>query len=222
MKKKLSELVFILDKSGSMAGKEDDTIGSFNSTLKKQKNKDYDVLVTTVLFSDEYRIIHDRIDINKVKDLTKKDYETNGGTALIDAIGKTIKHIKDIQKYQRRSDDIPEHTLFVIVTDGEENSSYKYSSQDVKRMIKKQKEKGWEFLFIGANIDSVETAKCFSIEPGRAINYNNDSKGLKKVYDFVGSYASAAFECDKMCSVSDKDLMLLREDVDDDYNNRKV
>ena len=134
MKEKLEELVFILDKSGSMSGKEEDTIGSFNSTIKEHIDKDYDVLVTTVLFSDDNITIHDRIDINEIEPLTNKQYLTNGSTALIDAMGDTISRIKDIQKHQRRKEDIPEHTLFIIVTDGMENASQKYSSDQVKKM----------------------------------------------------------------------------------------
>lgn len=221
MKEKLEELVFILDKSGSMSGKEDDTIGSFNSTISEHKDKDYDVLVTTVLFSDSQNIIHDRIDIKKVEPLNRSQYVTNGCTALIDAMGDTISHIKDIQKYQRKKEDIPEHTLFVIVTDGQENASHKYSSYDVKRMVEQQKEAGWEFLFLGANIDAVETAKQFSIDESRAVNFINDSKGIGKAHNFARKMSQKLFVLPEESCLEDEAVYCLRKDVDEDYNSRK-
>ena len=221
MKEKLEELVFILDKSGSMSGKEEDTIGSFNSTIKEHVDKDYDVLVTTVLFSDNQDIIHDRIDIKEVGQLSAKQYKTNGCTALIDAMGDTISHVKDIQKHQRRSEDIPEHTLFVIVTDGLENASHKYSSDDVKRMVEQQKESGWEFLFLGANIDAVETAKQFSIDESRAVNFVNDSIGIKKAHKFACDMSAELFMIDKNETVSKDKIKAFRRSVDEDYMKRK-
>lgn len=219
MEKKLQELVFILDKSGSMSGKEEDTIGSFNSTIKEHKDKDYDVLVTTVLFSDNQKMVHDRVDIKEIKPLTSNEYKVDGCTALIDAMGDTITHIKDIHKYQRRKEDIPEHTLFVIVTDGLENASHKYSSDDVKKMVERQKEVGWEFLFLGANIDAVETARSFSIDESRAVNYINDSVGISKVGDFVVSYSKCSFVAEE--TLDDDALYELRKDIDEDYKKRK-
>lgn len=220
--KKLEELVFILDKSGSMSGKEEDTIGSFNSTIKKHKNKDYDVLVSTVLFSNDQKVIHDRIDLKEIKNLTEKDYRVGGGTALIDAMGNAIKHIKNVHKYQRRKEDIPEHTMFVIVTDGQENSSHKYSSDEVKKMIKKQKEKGWEFLFLGANIDAVETAKRYAIDEDMAVNYINDSRGIKEVGDAVYCVSNKLFNLSAEKKLSADDKLEARKSIDSDYRKRKV
>lgn len=220
MKNKLEELVFILDKSGSMSGKEEDTIGSFNSTIKEHVDKDYDVLVTTVLFSDNQKVVHDRLDIKDVGKLTSEDYVTNGCTALIDAMGDTISHIKDIQKYQRRKEDIPEHTLFVIITDGMENASHKYSSNQIKNMVEQQKELGWEFIFLGANIDAVETAKQFSIDETRAVNFMCDSKGLKEVGVFARNLSTKMFRMDADEVIEEEDIMELRKEIDADFNAR--
>ena len=219
--KKLEELVFILDKSGSMSGKEEDTIGSFNSTIHKHKKKNYDVFVSTVLFSDKQTIIHDRIDLKEVKDLTKEDYQVDGCTALIDAMGDTIKHIEDIQKHQRRKEDIPEHTMFVIVTDGLENASYKYTSDEIKKMVEKQKEKGWEFMFLGANIDAVETAKRYSIDETMAVNYINDSKGIKAVGEAVYNMSESLFKLKPEKHLSKALKTKARKNIDADYKKRK-
>lgn len=186
MKKNLTELVFILDKSGSMAGLESDTIGGFNSMIKKQKKQDGEAFVTTVLFDNELQTVHDRVPLDSVGDMTDDDYVPGGCTALIDAIGKTIDHIKNIHKYARE-DDVPENTVFVITTDGMENASREYTSDKVKKMIEKQKSKGWEFLFIAANIDAVETASHFGIDSDRAVNYHADKKGTSVLYEAVGA-----------------------------------
>ena len=179
MKKNLTEMVFILDKSGSMAGLEQDTIGGFNSMIERQKKEDGEALVSTVLFSNDSRVIHDRVDIGKIELMTEKEYYVDGCTALIDAIGGAIHHIGNIHKYARE-EDIPEHTVFVITTDGMENASHRYSSDEVKQMVQRQKEKyGWEFLFLGANIDAVETARHFGIGRDRAVRYHNDAKGQR-------------------------------------------
>lgn len=217
---KLSELVFILDKSGSMAGKEKDTIGSFNANIKLHKNEDYNVLVTTVLFSDEEIILHDRIDIKEITDIDEKQYKVGGCTALIDALGNTITHIKNIHKYQRK-ENIPEHTMFIIVTDGLENSSHKYSSDDVKKLVEQQKEIGWEFIFLGANIDAVETAKTISIDKNRAVNFINDNKGIESAYDFTAKVSNRFFKSKANTRLKDEDIMEDRIIVDADYNNRK-
>ncbi|MEE1173349.1 MAG: vWA domain-containing protein [Ruminococcus sp.] len=186
MKKNLTELVFILDKSGSMAGLEADTIGGFNSMLKNQKKQDGEAFVTTVLFDNEIQTVHDRIPLDSMSEMTDDDYVPGGCTALIDAIGKTIEHIKNIHKYARK-DDVPESTVFVITTDGMENASREFSSAKVKKMIEKQKSEGWEFLFIAANIDAVETASGFGIDIDRAVNYHADKKGTGVLFEAVGA-----------------------------------
>lgn len=180
---KTTELVFILDRSGSMAGLESDTIGGFNSLIDKQKKQEGKCFVSTVLFDHETLVIHDRVELKTVKPMTEKDYEVRGCTALLDAVGGAIHHIGNIHKYARR-EDVPAKTMFVIITDGIENASRFYSAERVKDMIERQKEKyGWEFLFIGANIDAVETASHFGISGDRAVNYNADSEGTSVVYD---------------------------------------
>ena len=164
MKKNLTEIVFILDKSGSMHGLEKDTIGGFNSMLEKQKKAEGEALLSTVLFADTSEVIHDRVDLRKIRPLTSEDYSVGGCTALLDALGGAIHHIGNIHKYAR-DEDVPEHTLFVITTDGMENASRTYYLKQVKQMIERQKEKyHWEFLFLGANIDAIETASQFVID----------------------------------------------------------
>lgn len=182
MNKNTTELVFILDRSGSMAGLESDTIGGFNAMIEKQKKLDGKVYVSTVLFSNDSKVLHDRQDINKIEPLTEKDYSVGGGTALIDAIGRAIHHIGNVHKYAR-PEDVPEHTLFVITTDGMENASRQYSADEVRRMIRKEEEKyGWEFIFLAANIDAAETAERIGIRRERSANYRNDKAGTKKLY----------------------------------------
>ena len=173
-----TELVFILDKSGSMSGLESDTIGGFNSMIEKQQNGEGEVLVTTVLFSNDSVTVHDRQSISEVPKMTPSDYQVGGCTALIDAIGGTIEHISSIHKYAR-PEDVPSHTMFVITTDGMENASRRFTSDDVKKMIEGKKKDGWEFLFLGANIDAVETAARFGISEDRAANYRCDAAGTE-------------------------------------------
>ncbi len=186
MKKNLTELVFILDRSGSMSGLEADTIGGFNSMIERQKEAEGDVLVSTVLFDDESRVVHDRVNIRRIEPMTRKDYYVGGCTALLDAVGGAIRHISNIHKYAR-TEDVPEHTIFVITTDGMENASHRYSAEEVKRMIERQKEKyGWEFMFLGANIDAVTTAARIGIDKSRAVNYRSDSEGTRLNYRVVG------------------------------------
>lgn len=190
MKKNFTELVFILDKSGSMHGLEADTIGGFNSMIEKQKREEGTAVVSTVLFSDESSVVHDRVSLDEIKPLTEKEYSVGGCTALIDAIGGAIHHIGNIHKYAR-NEDVPEHTMFVITTDGMENASRRYSSDKVKQMIERQKEKyGWEFLFLGANIDAVETAKRFGISSDRAVKYVSDKKGTALNYEILNEAIS--------------------------------
>ena len=179
MKKNLTELVFILDRSGSMAGLEDDTVGGFNSMIEKQRKLKGDAFISTVLFDGVSEVIHDRVDISEIKPLTREEYYVRGCTALLDAIGGAIHHIMNIHKYAR-DEDVPEHTVFVITTDGMENASREYSAERVKKMIEQQKEKaGWEFLFLGANIDAVGTAASFGIGADRAVDYCSDSTGTQ-------------------------------------------
>lgn len=191
MKKNCTELVFILDRSGSMAGLESDTIGGFNAMIEKQKKVDGEAYVSTLLFDQESEVIHDRVKIREIAPMTDKDYYVRGCTALIDALGGAIRHIHNVHKYIRR-EDIPEHTLFVITTDGMENASRQYSAEQVKKMIEEQKNKaGWEFLFLGANIDAVQTAGRFGIGADRAVNYHSDHEGTQLNYEVVGETISA-------------------------------
>lgn len=170
------ELVFILDESGSMRGLEKDTIGGFNSTIDKQKKEDGDCLVSTVCFSNGQRVIHDRVNLRDVKELTDKDYRPCGSTALIDTVASSIKHIKMVHKYIRK-EDRPDKTMFIITTDGMENASHKYSLGETKRMIEECKEKGWEFIFLAANIDAYETARDYGFDEESTVNYVNDEEG---------------------------------------------
>ena len=190
MKKNLTEIVFILDRSGSMSGLEADTIGGFNSMLAKQKQEKGDALVSTVLFDNVCELLHDRVEIGKIAPMTERDYTVRGCTALLDAIGGAIHHIGNVHKYAR-DEDVPEHTLFIITTDGMENASRSYSAEKVKQMIERQKTKyGWEFLFLGANIDAVETARHFGIAPDRAANYRCDSRGTALNFEVLSETIS--------------------------------
>ena len=191
MKKGLTELVFILDRSGSMAGLESDTIGGFNAMIEKQKKEAGGALVSTVLFDNDCSVIHDRADLRKIRPMTDRDYQVRGCTALLDAIGGAIRHIALIHKYAR-PEDVPEHTLFIITTDGMENASRKYTAEKVKKMIAHEKEKyGWEFLFLGANIDAVETAKHFGIDKDRAVSYKSDHEGTRLNYEVISETVCA-------------------------------
>ena len=191
MRKNLTEIVFILDRSGSMSGLEADTIGGFNSMIEKQKKENGEALISTVLFDNVSEVIHDRVPVQKVEPMTDKDYSVRGCTALLDAIGGAIHHIGNVHKYAR-IEDVPEHTLFVITTDGMENASRRYDSDKVKKMIERQKEKyGWEFLFLGANIDAVETARHFGIGADRAVNYHSDHEGTQLNYEVLSEAVSA-------------------------------
>ncbi len=192
MKKGLTELVFVLDKSGSMSGLEADTIGGYNSMFAKQQAVKGECHITTVLFDNNYELLHDRIDIKAVSAITEKEYVVGGSTALLDAIGRTINKIGNAQKHT--ADDYrAEKVMFVIITDGEENSSREYSADKVKALIERQNTKyGWEFIFLGANIDAVQTAGRFGIAPDRAIDYLADSEGTELNFK-VMSAAVATF-----------------------------
>ena len=182
MKQNLTEIVFILDRSGSMAGLEKDTIGGFNAMMEKQKKEPGEALISTVLFDNNTQVIHDRVPLERMEPLTEKEYFVRGSTALLDAVGGAIHHIGNVHKYARE-EDRPEKTLFVITTDGMENASRLYSYDRVRAMIQRQQEKyGWEFLFLGANIDAAEEAGRFGIRPECAADYRADSQGTEVVY----------------------------------------
>ena len=209
----MTELVFILDRSGSMYGLEQDTIGGFNSMLEKQKQQPGDVFVTTILFDNKLEMLHDRLPLASVAPMTDKDYTVRGSTALLDAVGSTIHHIARIHKYAH-PDYRPEKTLFVIITDGMENASRKYSADKVKQMIERQKEKyGWEFIFLGANIDAVEAAGNIGIAPEMAVNYHCDSQGTQLNYDVISEAVCAVRACGSMASD-------WRQRIDDDFQGR--
>lgn len=187
MRKNLTEIVFILDQSGSMSDLASDTIGGFNSLIEKQKQEDGEALVSTVLFNNRSCVIHDRVPIEKVEKLTCRDYVPNGSTALLDAVGDAIGHIGNVHKYAR-SEDVPEKTLFVITTDGMENAIRRHTLEDVKRKIERQREKfGWEFIFLGANIDAAQTASSMGISYEQAVNYVPDKTGTKVLYASVSN-----------------------------------
>ena len=219
--KSFTELVFILDRSGSMAGLESDTIGGFNSMIKKQQNEtEGNALVSTVLFDHESNVLHDRVELNDVKPLTQKDYEVRGTTALLDAVGDAIKHVRNIHKYARE-EDLPQKTLFIITTDGMENSSHKFNYREIKRLIGKQKEKGWEFIFLGANIDAVEVASHIGIDARRAVNYHADSHGVEECFGAIENFASA-FAATPDINVDEFFKMdSWRKDIDKDFKDRK-
>lgn len=210
----VTEMVFILDRSGSMAGLESDTIGGFNSLIEKQKKLDGKAYVSTVLFDNLTEVIHDRVEIQNIKPMTEEEYFVRGCTALIDAIGGAIHHIANIHKYAR-PEDVPSHTVFVIITDGAENASRHYTSNRVKAMIEKEKEQyGWEFMFIGANIDAVETAREYGIDESRAVNYNADTVGTSIVYEAVESAVNSIRFSNELRS--DWNAPIIK-----DYENRK-
>ena len=206
-------MVFILDKSGSMASLEQDTIGGFNAMIEKQKKLDGECLVSCVLFDNGQKVIYDRVPISEVRPMTEEDYTAGGCTALVDALGKSVKYIGNIHKHLRE-EDVPEHTVFVITTDGMENASRIYSSDKVKKMVSKKTEKnGWEFLYLAANIDAVETGAAIGIKSGRSVNYKCDAKGTGLLYETVGN-ALAGMRCG--AAVADN----WAEDLEEDNKNR--
>ena len=210
MRKNMTEIVFILDRSGSMSGLETDTIGGFNSMIEKQKKENGEALISTVLFDNVSEVIHDRVPVQKVEPMTDRDYSVRGCTALLDAIGGAIHHIGNVHKYAR-NEDVPEHTLFVITTDGMENASRRYDSEKVKKMIERQKEKyGWEFLFLGANIDAAKEAARFGISSDRAVTYKCDEIGTALNYEVIGETV-ACFCASRPISADWKDS--IEEDV---------
>ena len=181
----MTELVFILDRSGSMAGLEADTIGGFNAMIEKQKQEPGEAYVSTVLFNHENQVVHDRVNVHKVQPMTRKDYVPAGCTALLDAVGSAIHHIGNVHKYARE-EDVPEHTIFVITTDGMENASRRYTYHQVKEKIVRQQQKyGWEFIFLGANIDAADCAATIGIHADRAANFVADSAGAEATFASV-------------------------------------
>ena len=210
----ITELVFILDRSGSMAGLESDTVGGFNAMIEKQKKQPGKCWVSTVLFANDSQVVHDRLALEEIRPMTQEDYTVGGCTALIDAIGDAIHHIGNIHKYARE-EDVPAHTVFVITTDGMENASRRYSPQEVRRKIQRRKEKyGWEFLFIGANIDAVQTAGHFGISSDRAVNYHADRQGTQVLYECVSRAVGNIRANAPMASN-------WSEDIEADFNSRK-
>lgn len=209
------ELVMILDRSGSMQGLEKDTIGGFNSTIESQKKGEGNVLVTTVLFDHEMITLHDRLPIDEVKPLTEDDYQPRGTTALLDAVGSMIEHIETIHKYAR-PEDVPGKTIFVITTDGMENASSRFSVSDVRRLIEQKKEaEGWEFIFLGANIDAVSVAGSMGIEASRSVRYRSDGVGTRMMFASLGK-AIHSFRCDESL-----DTGAWKADVEEDSKKRK-
>ena len=213
MKKNLTELVFILDRSGSMAGLEKDTIGGFNAMIEKQRQEPGDAYISTVLFDNTSQVIHDRLALDAVPRLTEKEYYVRGCTALLDAVGGAIRHIGNIHKYARE-EDRPEKTMFVITTDGMENASRRYTYERVREMITRQKERyGWEFLFLGANMDAAREAARFGIDADRAANYHADAKGTEVIYGAV---------CETVCDFRASRPVAAgwKKRIDEDFNRR--
>ncbi|MDO4422760.1 MAG: vWA domain-containing protein [Eubacteriales bacterium] len=221
MKKGLTEIVFILDRSGSMSGLESDTIGGYNSMIEKQKKEEGEALISTVLFDGQTDVLHDRVPLDKISPITGKEYYVRGSTALLDAVGGAIHHIGNVHKYARE-EDVPEKTLFIITTDGMENSSRQYSYDKVKKMIEKQKEKyHWEFIFLGANIDAVGVADRFGVDRQHAVRYECDSAGtalnfqvMNKMVSCARSAKSARAMNEAFCSEE------MLDEVREDYKRR--
>ncbi|MGN1350416.1 MAG: hypothetical protein ACI4VM_05415 [Anaerovoracaceae bacterium] len=210
----MTELVFILDRSGSMSGLEKDTIGGFNSMLQKQRREPGDAVVSTVLFDNEAEVVHDRVAIADVPDLTEGDYFVRGCTALLDAVGGAIHHIGNVHRYARK-EDVPEKTLFIITTDGMENASQRYTYDKVRRMIERQKARyGWEFLFLGANIDAAAEARRFGIDESMAADYHCDKIGTAVNYEAISDAITSVRSCAAPLSADWK------QKIDADYRMR--
>lgn len=213
MKQSLTELVFILDRSGSMSGLEEDTIGGFNSMLKKQKNEVGEAFVTTVLFDNNYELLHDRCSIKNINPITRKEYYVGGSTALLDALGVTINNIGKTL-YEIKEENRPDKVMFVIITDGMENSSHEFNHKKIKSMIEHQKLKySWDFIFLGANIDAVEAASSFGINEDRAANFISDSEGTELNYRVL----SEAVSCFRQGKTVDSNW---KEEIEKDFNKR--
>ena len=215
MRKNLTEIVFILDRSGSMAGLEQDTIGGFNAMIAKQRREQGEVYISTVLFDTESQVIHDRVALDKIPMLTRREYYVRGCTALLDAVGNAVKHISNVHKYARQ-EDIPEKTIFVITTDGMENASRQYTYDRVKAMIAERQEKyGWEFLFLGANIDAAREAARFGIQADMAVNYHADHKGTAVIYETVSDAICHVRTCPQPLQAGWK------KKIENDFKSRK-
>jgi uncharacterized protein YegL len=212
-KTNLTEFVFILDRSGSMSGLEGDTISGYNSMLARQQTEPGEARITTVLFDHQYEVLHDRLDLKAVSPITEQEYFVRGSTALLDALGRTIHKIGSAQKFSKpeyRADKV----IFIITTDGMENASCVYTYGEVKAQIERQKSRyGWEFIFLGANIDAVETAARFGIDRNRAQNYHADSKGSQVIYEAI---ACATVEFRKNATLSDD----WKQEIEKDYHRR--
>ena len=214
MQKNLTELVFILDRSGSMSGLEADTIGGFNSMIERQKHAPGEACVSAVLVSETRIVVHDRAPLTRIAPMTRQDYQPMGCTALLDAVGHAIRHIGNVHKYARE-EDRPEKTLFVITTDGLENASREYTAEKVKMMIERQRSKyGWEFIFLGANIDAIETAARYGINRANAVNYNHDAIGTQLSYEAVSDAVAGVRACGCMPSA-------WKDKVEKDHKTRK-
>lgn len=216
MKNNLTEIVFILDESGSMSSLQSDTIGGFNSLISKQKEEEGEALVSAVMFNHESRVVYDRVPLEKIRPMNKHDYCPQGSTALLDAVGDAVHHIGNVHKYAR-SEDVPQHTIFIITTDGMENASRRYDSAKVKKLIEKQKNKyGWEFIFLGANIDSVETAGSMGISADTAVDCCADEKGVAMQFMSMCKAVAGVRKGKKLCESRE-----WREDIDRDTAKRR-
>ena len=219
MRKGLTEIIFILDRSGSMAGLEGDTIGGYNSMLDRQKKEDGEAIVSTVLFDDRSEVLHDRVSLDKMEHITEQAYYVRGCTAPLDAVGGAVKHIATVHRYARE-EDRPEKTLFIITTDGMENASRRYDYEKVRDMVERQKEKyGWEFLFLGANIDAIQVAGRFGIQKEYAVNFECDSEGTRLNYDVVSRAVSSvrANAC-----LAEAVPACWKEEIEKDYRKRHM
>ena len=219
MRKGLTEIIFILDRSGSMAGLEGDTIGGYNSMRDRQKKEDGEAIVSTVLFDDRSEVLHDRVSLDKMEHITEQAYYVRGCTALLDAVGGAVKHIATVHRYARE-EDRPEKTLFIITTDGMENASRRYDYEKVRDMVERQKEKyGWEFLFLGANIDAIQVAGRFGIQKEYAVNFECDSEGTRLNYDVVSRAVSSvrANAC-----LAEAVPACWKEEIEKDYRKRHM
>jgi len=219
MRKDLTEVVFILDRSGSMAGLEEDTIGGFNSLINKQRKEEGEAIISAVLFDDRMEVLYDRIPLGRIEPMTDAQYYVRGCTALLDAIGSAIHHISNVHKYARE-EDRPEKTLFIIMTDGMENASRRYDYKKVKKMVKKSKEKhGWEFLFLGANIDAIKVAGSFGVSADRAVNYESDREGTALNYRVLSETISAVRRSSSRAEM-EKVMEACCDPIREDYKKR--